>query len=158
KRLNIPVGNTILRFKHEFREVQDIHHQNLIKLYELLQYDGHWFYTMELVDGVDFLDYVRPFAGAEHEAVPAAPHPSMLRDTDLDTKPLIGGPDADELSHNPNPHKRGIVQAGGLKLIAQKNRLALQPRSSARRPGRLDLIRLRPALAQLAAGVHALHC
>src|SRR5690606_13653795 len=50
----------ILRLKHEFRAVADLQHPNLIRLHELFEHDGAWFFTMELVDGVDFLRWVRP--------------------------------------------------------------------------------------------------
>ncbi len=50
---------TILRFKREFRTLLGVAHPNLITLYELI-YDGkNWFLTMELLEGVNFLQYVR---------------------------------------------------------------------------------------------------
>src|SRR5262245_19321031 len=43
------------RFKNEFRALQDIKHANLVALDELMEVDGVWFFTMELIDGVDFI-------------------------------------------------------------------------------------------------------
>src|SRR5262249_22725411 len=51
----------LLRFKDEFRSLARLdRHRNLIQLYELLHQDGKWMITMELVDGVNFFDWVRP--------------------------------------------------------------------------------------------------
>src|SRR5262245_29919442 len=52
--------DTLLRFKHEFRVLQDLQHPNLVRLDELFEYGGTWFFTMELIEGVDFLRHVRP--------------------------------------------------------------------------------------------------
>lgn len=50
----------MLRFKNEFRILQDIEHPNLVSLGELIEDSGRWFFTMELVDGTDFWSWVRP--------------------------------------------------------------------------------------------------
>jgi len=50
--------DAILRFKNEFRALSDIQHPNLASLGELFEERGQWFFTMELVRGVHFLDYV----------------------------------------------------------------------------------------------------
>lgn len=50
----------VYRLKQEFRRVQSIHHPNLVELYDLGTADGVWFFTMQLVHGVDLLEYVRP--------------------------------------------------------------------------------------------------
>ena len=52
----------LLRLKHEFRVAADLHHEHLVRLGELHEAAGRWFFTMELVAGVDFLSYVRPGA------------------------------------------------------------------------------------------------
>lgn len=53
-------GNDLLLFKREFRALQDVQHPNLISLGELYEDRGRWFFTMELVRGVDIVSYVRP--------------------------------------------------------------------------------------------------
>src|SRR6059058_5873759 len=59
KSLRQASGRDLYRFKKEFRALADIVHPNLVALHELV-FDGRdWFLTMELVDGVDFLSYVR---------------------------------------------------------------------------------------------------
>src|SRR5215468_8031083 len=53
-------ADSLLRFKNEFRSMQDLRHPNLIGLGELIETEGRWLFTMELVEGVDFLSWVRP--------------------------------------------------------------------------------------------------
>lgn len=53
-------GTNLYRFKREFRALADISHENLVGLDELLTDGHHWFFTMELVNGVSLIDYARP--------------------------------------------------------------------------------------------------
>ena len=48
------------RFRKEFRSLSEFNHPNLVGM-QTLEVDGsQWFFTMDLIDGVDFLSHVRP--------------------------------------------------------------------------------------------------
>jgi hypothetical protein len=78
----------ILRLKHEFRALRDLQHRNLVSFGELLESAGHWFFTMELVSGVDLLQWVR-------EPTPERESPAKnRRPTQDDT--VVGPPNLSE--------------------------------------------------------------
>ncbi|MCA9679352.1 MAG: serine/threonine protein kinase, partial [Myxococcales bacterium] len=58
KMMRNPTPEGLLRLKTEFRALKDLSHPNLVKLGELFLDREHCFFSMELVDGVDFLDHV----------------------------------------------------------------------------------------------------
>ena len=62
KTLRSAGGRELYRFKREFRALADIVHPNLVTLHELHAAEGDWYFTMELVEGVSFIDWVRPSA------------------------------------------------------------------------------------------------
>ena len=115
KTLRLDDAAAIYRFKREFRSLADINHPNLVTLHELVSAGTQWFFTMELIDGVDFLSYVR-----ELESLDGA--------TDSRTK---------------TPQSRQFHDDESLP----------PPEPTAPH----DYERLRPAICQLAEGVHALH-
>jgi len=69
----------LLGLKNEFRALQDIEHPNLVSFGQLIEDAGQWFFTMELVEGRHFLDYVRPRSSVGHD-VPTSQLPRVLDD------------------------------------------------------------------------------
>jgi serine/threonine protein kinase len=58
KTLRSTDSNTLYRLKREFRALADLHHPNLVSLYELVVGE-ECFFTMELIHGSDFAAWVR---------------------------------------------------------------------------------------------------
>ncbi len=59
----------LFRFKQEFRALTDVVHPNLVRLYELICEDGHWFFTMEAIRGVDFVTFCQRHPDRVRDAV-----------------------------------------------------------------------------------------
>jgi tRNA A-37 threonylcarbamoyl transferase component Bud32 len=52
------------RFKREFRALSNVRHENVAELFELVADAEPWFFTMELIDGCDFMSHLRGSAPA----------------------------------------------------------------------------------------------
>jgi serine/threonine protein kinase len=127
KTLRTLAPEALYRFKHEFRALQDLSHPNLVSLGELIEENGHWFFTMELVRGVNLLRWVRPEDElSESEAVRTA----------TESQPSLAG--ADE----------------SVTVPAIPSRVRAAPATTI---NSFDEPRLRSAFAQLAEGVATLH-
>jgi eukaryotic-like serine/threonine-protein kinase len=76
KVLSVHGSASMLAFKREFRSMADLVHPNLVKLYELHAAGEELMFTMELVDGNDFLGHVRRPIGAAPSWDAAEPRPA----------------------------------------------------------------------------------
>ena len=100
--------------KREFRAVQDISHPNLVRLDELYEEEGLWFFTMELVDGKDWLSYVRPKGEGGEEG----PDFSRLRTTIGQIVEALGALHANGMVHRDvKPTNVLVSRDGHVKLL-----------------------------------------
>ncbi|WP_406697083.1 protein kinase [Singulisphaera sp. Ch08] len=131
--------SALYRFKQEFRTLLDVSHPNLVNLYELVSDGDNWFFTMELVEGVDFLEYVRQGGDPQKES---AKELQRILSTEADTEIQATRP--------PDHH---VVEASlASDECRDPSRLASPIGLST-----VQRNRLRTALKQLAEGVGALH-
>jgi len=170
----------ILRLKSEFRALRDLRHPNLVRLGELFERHGTWFFTMELVDGVDLLQWVRPGPPAEDPETSALSDGSATR-TGLfghDELVAVGLPLAPEptegvtrtvveeiAARRAEALRRARGPGGGSATLVDGPVTDPDPAAMSGDPDRphqrlgaaVDLPRLRDALRGLAAGIAALH-
>jgi eukaryotic-like serine/threonine-protein kinase len=125
---------SLVRFKREFRALADISHPHLTALYELATAGDQIFFTMELVDGVNLLRWVRG---------------DVLPRLDASSVTDVNGERAsvDTMASATSPGKR---TPNGTEPGAATIRMPLVT-------GTLDVARLRRVLPQLAEGVAAIH-
>jgi serine/threonine protein kinase/tetratricopeptide (TPR) repeat protein len=142
KALTRTEASHITRFKHEFRSLADVSHPNLVALYELMSDGEYWFFTMELVNGGNFLEYVRPGYKAKHSQ--SSLTPTLLRSASGENT----GPADSEAETQQLDSIRTTFVDDTLTDISIDTRLSRS---------QLDLDRLYLALRQLAEGLHGLH-
>lgn len=143
---------SLLRFKREFRALADIVHDNVVQLYELFSEGDQWFFTMELVDGVDLITWVHSSLSMPP---PAMPPP---RDTRMAADALVSGVQATLLA--PTELFEEILARSSGKLPAAEaapGMLSSAPPAPRVRFFVRDVGRLRAAFRQLASGVATIH-
>ena len=133
KRLRRARPEHVARFRREFRSLVELRHDNLPLLFELFSDDEGWFFTMELVSGVPFPEWVR---GGSSDA----------EESDLRTRggAMLQSGDATWTELEPGESSKG---AHGRPVGARD-----VPSGA-----RCDLLRLRSGMAQLGTVLGALH-
>ena len=102
---------TLVRFKREFRTLHDLVHPNVISLGELVCDGPDWFFTMELISGVDLLSYVCGTAGGEAAAASPSPTQTRTRTADRDPGPTVASPP------RPPPPRAGRLDERRLRSV-----------------------------------------
>ncbi len=121
KTIRMGTPESLARLKREFRALQDVHHPNLVSLGELVTEGEECFFTMEFVDGVDFIDYVsadkESGATIAHEDEPVEASTRRLRRVKLieQSSPLA------PRYHDSTRLRHALVQlAEGLRVLHAK--------------------------------------
>ncbi|WP_437678120.1 serine/threonine-protein kinase [Sorangium sp. So ce131] len=129
----------LYRFKREFRALSEVVHPNLVALHELFSEGDQWFFTMDLIEGTDFLAAVRGAPGARG---PSTHGPA--RDG-----PDLADPGASSTLSAPDPAPPSTSPPAAAPPEADRGAAAAPPPPS--------WGPLRSALLQLAQGLDALH-
>jgi serine/threonine protein kinase/tetratricopeptide (TPR) repeat protein len=127
-------ADTIARVKHEFRSLQDIHHPNLVTLRELVADVDDVFFTMDLVDGVDLMTWIR--GPRRRSSVSTSPTAVDLRSPALATDTIVD--------------IHGSTRDDEAPVSDVRDHAALEPAA-------FDEGRMRDVFRQVAVGLSALH-
>lgn len=135
--------NALLQFKNEFRGLADVHHPNLVTLFELHQQRSEWFFTMEYVEGVAFDLHIEVTSRSHHTTAikDLHGHPTRAAVYSGDTSVLLTA------EQTPGP----------VNIITQDNEIIELDEPEQRSPLTVDPGHIREIFAQLASGLSWLH-
>jgi tetratricopeptide (TPR) repeat protein len=147
KALNRLDANGIACIKNEFRSLSGLLHPNLVTLHELVSEDGHWFLTMEIVEGTGFAAWVRDASAV------APPDKDTVKESDnhLPTQTFTSSPNTPTTTMD-----ESSLEAEPASLPSLSGGRPVPPAELAPAPW-CNLEKLRGALRQLVAGVSAIH-
>lgn len=136
----------LYRFKKEFRALADVSHPNLVQLYELLNDGERWFFTMELVKGRTWSEFLFGTEPSRHGSTEDRTPTVIHLDPEEELSDESGSPEPFELPANPELLRgtlrqlvRGLIALHG----AGKLHCDLKPSNVLlRRDGRLVLVDL----------------
>ncbi|HEY2510204.1 MAG TPA: serine/threonine-protein kinase, partial [Polyangiaceae bacterium] len=129
KTLRIGDPEMLLSLKKEFRAVQDLRHPNLVRVDELFEERGTWFFTMEFVEGAPFVRHVRPkdrrsrASYGPTELKPAAPGPAEFDEARLRAalpqlvRGILALHDAGKVHRDVKPSNVLVTPAGRVVLL-----------------------------------------
>lgn len=138
-----PSGESIYRIKQEFRSISDVIVGNLVRLFELFEDQGRWFFTMEYVAGRHLIESAGPedqIGAVAHRSPPAdRPERAIARPQDKTQSSRVAGADSERLPPAP-PGLADLLPASPEDVLAA-----------------VDVEHVRATFAQLAAGICAIH-
>jgi len=123
-------ATSVYRFKREFRALSDVLHPNLVALHDLFHEGDLWFFTMEYVQGQDFLTAV--LGSARHSLPSLTPTP--------ESSPSAAPPPGTSMQSHPT--LTDLPRLGGEMVFPTPVR---------------DIERLRDVLTQISRGLLAIH-